>query len=56
MQLMVIAIVGLIIWLIMKNTQKPAAGTYKNEEVWNVEYSADGMPTKITIHRDARRE
>ena len=26
---------------------------YHNEESWDVEYNADGMPTKITIHRNA---
>ena len=56
-----IAIVALIIWLLLKNRQSSmtgivgTAGTYKNEESWDVQYNADGLPTKVTIHRNAIR-
>lgn len=28
--------------------------SYDNEEVREIEYNADGLPTRITIHRHAR--
>lgn len=34
--------------------QAPAA-TYSNEESWEIEWSEDGLPTKITVHRNAQR-
>ena len=49
-------LVGLLIWYFMRKGQG-AIGTpvaqYKNEESWDVQYNADGLPTKITIHRNA---
>lgn len=31
------------------------AGNYTNKEEWDVEWNEDGMPVKITVHRDAHR-
>jgi hypothetical protein len=33
----------------------PSAGAhqYKNEETWNIEWNEDGLPSKVTIHRNA---
>ena len=53
-----LAIVALIIWLILKSRQSNMAGiagTYKNEESWSVQYNEDGLPTKVTIFRNAIR-
>lgn len=57
-----ILILGLLIlafWLINRNkTATPTqaiAGTYKNEEAWDVQYNSDGLPTKIVVHRNATR-
>jgi hypothetical protein len=27
---------------------------YTNEEVWDIDWSEDGLPKKVTIHRNAR--
>ena len=53
-----LALVGLIIWLFVKNKSQGSAspvGQYLNEESWDVSYNEDGLPTKITIHRNATR-
>ena len=47
-------IVGLLIWYLMKRKAQPA-GQYLNEEKWDISYNVDGLPTTVTIHRDARR-
>ena len=47
-------VVGLLIWYLMKKNSQPA-GQYLNEEKWDVKYSEDGLPTSITIHRNATR-
>jgi hypothetical protein len=31
------------------------ASTYTNEETWDIEWSRDGVPTRITVHRNAKR-
>jgi len=48
----IVVLVGIVIYLIFKNR---TAGAYQNAESWDVQYNEDGLPTKITIHRDARR-
>lgn len=50
-----IILVGLLIWFLMKKNSAQAAGQYLNEEKWDVKYSEDGLPTSITIHRNATR-
>ena len=47
-------LIGLLIWFIFKS--KPAAAQYNNVESWDVSYNEDGLPTKITIHREAIRK
>ena len=49
-----LVLVGLIIWLVVRNKQ-PTAGQYLNKESWDISYNEDGLPTKITINRDATR-
>lgn len=41
----------------IKVAKAPSApsGEYRNLETWDIKYSPDGMPTKITIHREATR-
>ena len=46
-------LLALLIYFAMK--KQGAIGQYTNTETWDVLYSPDGLPTKITIHRDARR-
>jgi len=29
--------------------------TYKNLETWDIEWNADGLPAKVSIHREAKR-
>ncbi|MBA7584010.1 hypothetical protein ES708_25962 [subsurface metagenome] len=31
------------------------SATYANEESWEIEWSPDGLPTKIEVHRNATR-
>jgi len=31
------------------------AGNYVNEESWDIEWNKDGLPSKVTIHRNATR-
>ena len=50
----IIALVGFVVYLLWKS-RSSSAGNYRNEESWGVEYNEDGLPTKITIHRDAKR-
>lgn len=50
----IIALVGFVVYLIWKS-RSASAGNYKNEEAWSVEYNSDGLPTHITVHRDAKR-
>ena len=47
-------LIGLLIWFILK--KQPAAAQYNNVESWDVSYNEDGLPTKITIHREAIRK
>ena len=51
----IVVLVGLVIYLIWKSRGTASAGSYRNEESWDVQYNLEGLPTKITIHRDARR-
>ena len=46
-------LLALLIYFALK--KQGAIGSYRNEETWDVQYSPDGLPTKIVIHRDARR-
>jgi len=48
-----ILIIGLLLWFILKN--KKTAVQYLNGESWDITYNADGLPTKIAIHRNAVR-
>lgn len=41
---------------ITETTVEPAPlASYQNEESWEIEWSDDGLPRKITVHRQARR-
>ena len=51
-----VVLIGAVIWYLVKNKNgAAAAGQYLNEESWDVAYNNDGLPTKITIHRNATR-
>ena len=37
-----------------KQIEEPGGGKrYKNNETWDIEWTPDGLPGKVTIHRDA---
>ncbi len=46
-----LALIGLLVYFLLRNPQ--STSEYKNLESWDVQYNVDGLPTKITIHRDA---
>ena len=50
----IIALVGLVIYLIWKNRQKSTSGNYVNTKTWEIEVNSDGIPTKITKHVNAK--
>jgi len=47
-----VLVIALLLWMLMKSRQAPST-QYQNEESWDVAYNEDGLPTKITIHRNA---
>lgn len=40
-----------------QNSEAEVSGgrRYRNTEVWDLEYNEDGLPIKITVHRDAQQ-
>lgn len=34
-------------------TSHKSAHHYKNEEVWDIDWNEDGLPKRVTIHRNA---
>lgn len=52
-----LVLIGLLIYLVVKRNQSAQQpnGQYLNEEKWDVAYNDDGLPTSITIHRNATR-
>ena len=50
-----VMVIGVIIYCISKNKSGSTTGQYKNLETWDIQYSPDGLPTKISIHREAKR-
>ena len=47
-----IAVVGLIIWLVMRNK---SVAQYKNTERWEIIRNEQGFATEIVVHRDAKQ-
>ena len=39
----------------VREAEPQAASTYVNEESWEIEWSEEGLPTRITVHRNAQR-
>ena len=50
----IIVLIALVLYFLLKN-KSGTIGQYKNLETWDVQYSPDGLPTKISIHREATR-
>ena len=53
-----LVLLGAVIYLLYKKGNpfgKKDVGKYNNLESWDVSYNADGLPTKIEIHREATR-
>ena len=40
------------VWL---TENKPEGRRYRNTETWDIKWNTDGLPEKVTIHRDARQ-
>jgi hypothetical protein len=39
-----------------RSEEEPGGGKrYRNNETWEIEWTPDGLPGKVTIHRDARQ-
>ena len=63
--------IGYLVWKLYRNLRSPSLpltpvaapvasaalppGTYKNAEEWDIEWNEDGLPKKVTIHRNAQR-
>ena len=50
--LIIAALIGLIVYL----TRRKALPAYNNAEIWDINWSADGLPTSIKISRHANQE
>jgi len=37
------------------SSAKPVGKRYQNTETWEIKWNTDGLPEKVTIHRDAVR-
>jgi len=37
------------------SSDKPVGRRYQNSETWDIKWNSDGLPEKVTIHRDARQ-
>jgi len=49
-----IALIAGLFYFIIKNKQSnPVGDRYSNTKTWDIEYNADGLPTKITKHVNA---
>lgn len=48
--LLIIGIIGLAVYLKYKPKALPE---YNNAEVWSIEWSPDGLPTKVEVKRHA---
>ncbi len=48
-------VAGIIVYLLLKNRPAQASSQYSNAETWDVLWNEDGLPVKVTIHRDARQ-
>ena len=55
--ILAVIVIGIILYFILqqRNGTTAGPGKYNNLESWNVSYNADGLPTKIEIHREATR-
>ncbi len=53
--LILVLLAGVIIWVLTKQRTPTPIGQYSNKEEWSVSYNSDGLPTRIVIHRDAKR-
>lgn len=44
---------GLAVLFLLARSKTSAVATYKNAETWDIQWNKDGLPTRVTIHRDA---
>ena len=51
----IIGLIALVVWLIIRNKSPAIATQYKNTETWDIEWTEDGLPKKVIIHRDAEK-
>jgi hypothetical protein len=38
-----------------RSEEESGGKRYRNNETWEIEWTPDGLPGKVTIHRDARQ-
>jgi len=38
---------------VWRTESKPEGKRYRNAETWEIKWNEDGLPSKVTIHRDA---
>ena len=50
-----LALIGLILWLVMRQPRLGNVGQVRNKEEWEVTYNPDGLPTRIVIHREVKQ-
>ncbi len=52
------ALIALLVWLWRRSKISAlppvAPAGYINSEVWSIEYNSDGLPSSLTIHRNAK--
>lgn len=53
--ILLVAGVALLIWFLVKEKVPTPVASYQNAETWSIKYNDDGLPTEITVHRDARQ-
>ena len=54
MPLLLLVGAALLIYFLFRKKAAPIA-SYLNKEEWEISYNEDGLPVKVTIHRDARQ-
>jgi flagellar biogenesis protein FliO len=53
--IIIIALAALLVWWLMK--RQSSASSYSNLETWKIEWDEKTMlPTKVEVHRDAKRQ
>jgi len=54
--MLLVLLATVVLFFLLKSKPVSSIGQYTNKEEWSVSYNSDGLPTKIVIHRDAKRQ